>query len=117
MAPDETSPMGPVTVEPVVMGFIPADLPVFYSDWLISIHPGPMTVKVVLGRVDPHMQAMPQAQARPVGQLVMPLNGYVQAAAFMGQLVRNMIKEGMLTSEQVAAMSAPWGFPDAGSSE
>lgn len=101
---DEKSAIGPaVQTIPIQAGFPSPDFPTIYVDGVTSLVPGAQVVKIYMGRVEPSLNAEPKSQTTAVLQLVMPANGFLQTAAFFNTQMQRMVREKMVTEEQVEA--------------
>ena len=68
----------------------------------MNFAPSPTVVKFYFGRLDPSLNGSNNVLARPVAQVVMPMPGFLQMAAWFEINVKKLIQEGRLTEEQVA---------------
>jgi hypothetical protein len=74
-----------------------------YVDGATSLLPGGQVVKIYLGRTEPSLKAEPKIQSTPVMQLIMPASGFLQTAVFFNAQMERMIREKIVTPDQVDA--------------
>jgi hypothetical protein len=95
--------------------FPASTFPTVFSDGVISFVPTVPIVKFYLGRIDPNMFGRGGAVMNPFAQVIMPTLAFVDTAAFLQQQVRRMVREKMITQEQVDQAAA--AYPDTPLSE
>jgi hypothetical protein len=76
--------------------------PVIYADGVISATRTDHNVKVYLFRSDPHPFAEGGANAMPTAQVVMPLDGFVNAATFFVQTLVKLVEEKKVPTEALS---------------
>ena len=84
---------------PIQGDFPPPDFPNLYADGVSSFAPAPQTVKFILSRVEPHLQAQDRSLVQPFAQVVMPMGGFLQTVAFFQSAVTNMMAQGIVTQQ------------------
>lgn len=81
--------------------FPPATFPTVFADGVASYARGPGFVKFYLYRVDPNMFGRGGSVSTPFAQVVMSSLGFGQATALFERALKEVIKAGELTEEQV----------------
>lgn len=94
---------------PIQGEFPPASMPVLYADGVTSVAPAQMVVKFFLGRLEPHLRAENKTLTQPFTQVVMPTGGFLQTALFFENAVKNMLAQGIITTQQIDEVRASAG--------
>jgi hypothetical protein len=87
-------------------GFPDSDVPSIFSDGITAISPGQYVVKMYLGKVDPDVSGSPKFKVSTTQQLIMPINSFVQAAAFMNNVIETLVESKKLSAEDVKSWRA-----------
>jgi hypothetical protein len=80
-------------------------VPVAFADGISSANWGSGVVKFYLTRYDPHLRAGGQPKEQVVGQVIMPIRGFVAAASFAQRLLNAMINDGTISKEMLEELS------------
>jgi hypothetical protein len=77
------------------------DVPVIFSDGVVSHFFGPGVSKFYLGRFDPDPDAKGPPNLANVLQVVMTTEGFAQMVMFLQHRLQIMIRDGMITQERL----------------
>jgi hypothetical protein len=91
-------------IEHFLEAFPPATIPTVFADGVVNLAYNPRVTKFYLFRTDPSLKSESDYLNQPFAQIVMPLDAFVQAAAFFNQGVERMVAIGLITKEQVEAL-------------
>jgi hypothetical protein len=94
-----------MTDEPMTEAGRPA-LQVLFADGLTGVLPGPALCRLQFSALIPSSEPIRAAQ---VAQIVMPTASFVQAVAFLDQVVSDLIKANVITDEDWEAARASVG--------
>ncbi|WP_416897574.1 MAG: hypothetical protein ACMVY4_19235 [Minwuia sp.] len=81
--------------------FAPSGTPVAYAEFVSNLAYSREVVKYYFVRNDPAINAVGPAQPNVVAQVVMSTPGFLATAAFFSRMVSQMVREGVVTQEQV----------------
>jgi hypothetical protein len=76
-----------------------AYIPTVFADGALNFNHSPQVVKFYLFRFDPALNASPPMPQVAV-QVVMPLSGIVQTAAFFNAAIENLVKQGQISEAE-----------------
>ena len=85
---------------PVANDFPPVGFPTVFADGVLNLAISPAVVKFYLLRYEPSLKGTNEYQTQPVAQVVMPVDGFLSAAAFLGAQVELLIRSGFTTQER-----------------
>lgn len=74
---------------------IPDSIPTLFSDGILNLANSSSIVKFYLGRLDPQSDGTHRTVA--CGQVVMPLEGFVNSIAFVERMVAKLVSEGIIS--------------------
>jgi hypothetical protein len=80
-------------------GFPLSTIPTLYADGVVNIAPSPNIAKFYFFRSDPDQSAAPQYQNQVVAQIVMPISGFLQMAAFFEKAAKTFAERGTFSKE------------------
>jgi hypothetical protein len=95
MAEEAVKPDG-APVLPVSKDYPGPEFPALYADTVSSVQPGIYTTKFYLARLEPNMKAENTHLTQPFVQIIMPTVSFVDAAAFFGRMVQQLIESGTI---------------------
>jgi hypothetical protein len=104
---DEPSPAPGNIPEP---GYPPQEFVTIYADGVTSFTPGAQTVKFHLARFESNFVATQPPKVAVIGQLIMPLAGFLHTAKFFESVVSTFLSNGTLTQSQIDQMLAGTTF-------
>lgn len=81
--------------------FPDAAVPTIFADGTLNFQPGSDVVRFYFGRWDPAANGTPNYQTRAVAQIIMPVTGFAQMAAFFEQSTEKLVKDGLLQQDQL----------------
>jgi hypothetical protein len=99
-----------LSVDPTALaGAFPAPtIPTVFADGVMNLAPSTNVVKFYLYRIDPSMKGGSNYLNQAFAQVVMPLVGFAQTAVFFELALKDLVKRGLVTDEQMAAARQPY---------
>jgi hypothetical protein len=100
---DDGNPAGssaPATLIPAT-GFPPPGTAVAFADGVSSMAHGTSVVKFYLFRTDPDVAGSGSSQNNIVGQIVMPVDGFVLSAVFLYKSIELLISKQLISQLRV----------------
>jgi len=97
-----------ITAIPIQEDHPPAGLPTIFADGVPNVAPSPQVIKFYLYRTEPHTSGAGLPKNQVVGQVVMPVFGFLQMVAFFDYAVENFIKQGTISQEAWDAARKIW---------
>ena len=96
----------------VDVGYPNSEFVTVYADGLGSCAHSTHNIKMYFFRVESNLLALEPSKAFGAAQVVMPIDGFIQATAFMDNMIEWMIHKGTLTREVVNQIKATAGKPN-----
>jgi len=87
-----------------------------FADGVTALLPGPSVVKFHLARTDGNFVVTKDNRTVVVQQVVMSIEGFIQAAQFFNNVIDGMVEQKVLSKDrvdQIRAMAAKGGAPTA----
>ncbi len=84
----------------------PANLPLLYADGFANAAPQGGVMKIYLFRNDAELTGLAQTKPQLFAQLVLPLQGFVQAALFFNWALDHLIRENQIDKALVDTVRA-----------
>ena len=78
-------------------------IPTIFADGIVNLANSAHIVKFYLFRFDPNVKDVSKAQAIPCAQAVFPIDGFVNAFAFLESAVEKLRVQGIITDQILAA--------------
>jgi hypothetical protein len=91
-------------------GYPSPSVETIYADGVTSLQPGNQTIRFYLTRLEPNFIASQPSKPVVVGQIVMPVGGFVHSLVFFNKVLENMVRDGRVTQEfidEIKKNSAP----------
>jgi hypothetical protein len=87
-------------------GFPPLGTPVAFADGVTSISYSTSVIKFYLYRTDSDVGGAPKSQNNIVGQIVMPVEGFVQTAIFLHNTIPSLVEKKVISQSEVDTILA-----------
>lgn len=98
--------------QPKVVPMFPSDgAPTIFADGVANIAQSGEVAKFYLLRTDPSTNTPNDAKTQVVGQVVMAMSGFLDAASFFESAVRGYVERGVVSRERVNEARAQYGLP------
>jgi hypothetical protein len=94
------------TTHPIPEKFPVISCPTTFADGVLNATIAPGIVKFYLFRHEPSLQSDNQFQTQPVGQVVMPTDGFVGAVLYLNLQLERLIEGEFITRERVEHLRA-----------
>ncbi len=91
---------------PRSVDYPPEFVPTVFADGILNVANSNRVVKVYFNRLDPSLTGSPEPISRPVLQMIMPIEGFIEMAAFLNVAVETRIKDGTFSADLAAAYRA-----------
>lgn len=95
------APTAPVTIIPLTEGFPSSALPTVFADGIANVAPANGVIRFYLYRSDPDQVGGPAYKNQAIAQVVMPVSGFLQAAAFFEKSVDFFVSQGTIAHDAV----------------
>jgi len=91
-------------------GYPSQEMVTIYADAVTSFTPGSQTIKFHLARLESNFVATEPNKVAVIGQIIMPLAGFLHTVKFFEMVVSNLLSSGTLTQDQIDQMLAGTAF-------
>ena len=95
----------------VVPQFPPEAMPTIFADGVANVAQSGEVAKFYLLRTDPSINTPNDNRPQVVGQVVMSMSGFLDAAAFFEAIVKNYVEKGIVSREKVDEARTQAGLP------
>jgi capsule polysaccharide modification protein KpsS len=86
-------------------GYPRQDVITIFADGVTSYSPTAQTVRFYLSRLEPNFIVSEPNKVVVIGQVIMPLAGFIHTAEFFKKAVLNLLSNGTITQEQINAIT------------
>jgi hypothetical protein len=87
-------------------GLRPHPTPILFIDGIAAIAPTSHVVRLTMFRADPDPNDGKKPMHAIIGQLIIPIDEYVQMSAFLNDSVEKMVSEGLIDRQAVTGLRA-----------
>jgi hypothetical protein len=101
MADQPTQPVTKVHTTPLESGVPSAHTQTIFADGVANLAPSVSVVKFYLYRSDPEQTGKPEYKNQVFAQVIMPVGGFLQAAALFEKGINQFVAQGTISPELV----------------
>ena len=76
-------------------------IPTIFCDGILNLANNKNIVKFYLARLDPSLQIDEQANTVIVGQVIMPMDAFIETFTFMEYWVSKIMRDGIISADQI----------------